>query len=415
MNMSGFGKRFLTVLEYLWALAVILNGNSVYYASADVELHLLELSVILTYCVTVGHFIVYGFHPTRQNVMITLALLLYCTIYLSVMQTSMNVGVYVMLFVLGAPALYMLFSEMNRQGRLLKLMHRFVDWLCILAIISLFFWIFGVVLNLFPPNGYMEVNWGAFSKIRGYYGIHYAFQYDTTFMPDGVLFRNSGIFAEAPMFNLWLCIALGLELFATAKPKRWRVVVLSVTILTTLSVTGILFLILCIGLSAWIHYKTLSRAKKSLLLLGAAVAIPVVATVLLESISLKAETDSFDMRLSDYIGGVKLWMDYPLFGAGFGNLKVFIGYVYSPNGTVGFSNSIAAVLGTGGVWMALLYYLSHIGMLIPTITGSRKLSCFGICMMFLFCTTIFYARYIGVVIIMLGLAIMLGPKDKWDI
>jgi len=137
--------------------------------------------------------------------------------------------------------------------------------------------------------------------------------------------------------------------------------------------------------------------------------------VLLESISLKAETDSFDMRLSDYIGGVKLWMDYPLFGAGFGNLKVFIGYVYSPNGTVGFSNSIAAVLGTGGVWMALLYYLSHIGMLIPTITGSRKLSCFGICMMFLFCTTIFYARYIGVVIIMLGLAIMLGPKDKWDI
>ena len=403
--------KILTVLEYLWVMAVILNGNTVFHANATANLYLLELAVGLTYAVLIANFLIYNVRPTRQNVLITLFILLYCSIYMSVMQTQMNAGVYIMLFVVGAPALYLLFSELIRLGRLLQLLRRFVNVLCVLAVVSLFFWIFGVVLKLIPINSYMIINWGNFNVIYGYYGIHFAFQYDTTFMPDALIYRNSGIFAEAPMFNLWLCIAVAIELFTTQKPRNWRLVLLAVTILTTMSVTGILFLCMCVALRSITNFRQLSRGKKCLLLIGAMVAVPVLVTVLVESMSLKAETQSFDMRLSDYIGGVELWMDYPFFGAGFGNLTAFVDYVYSPDGTMGFSNSIAAVLGTGGTWMAVLYYLSHIGMLFPKVTGSKKLACFGICMMFLFCTTIFFARYIGVLIVMLGLAIMFGPKN----
>ena len=404
-------SKFLTILEYLWVCLVILNGNSVFHASATSNLYLLELAVAMTYVVLIANFFVNGIRPTRQNVLLTLVILLYCAIYLSVMQTQMNAGVYIMLFVMGAPALYLLFSELIRQNRLLELLHRFVNVLCVLAAVSVFFWYFGVVLKVIPYNCYMIINWGNFSVIKGFYGIHFAFQYDTTFMPDALLYRNSGIFAEAPMFNLWLCIAVAIEMFTTRKVKAWRVVLLGIAILTTMSVTGILFLCLCVALGAIAYYHRLSRAQKCLLLVAAMVAIPVLLMVLLESMSLKAETQSFDMRLSDYIGGVELWMDYPFFGAGFGKLTAFADYVYSPDGTMGFSNSIAAVLGTGGAWMAILYYLPHIGMLFPKVTGSKKLACFGICMLFLFCTTIFFARYIGVVIIMLGLAIMFGRKD----
>lgn len=409
-GISKLARRALDVLEYLWAFVIILNGNSVYHASANVQLPLLELAVVLTFLLLVTNLVLYRIRTSRYNVLLMVVLLLYCTIYLSIMQTVMNAGVYIKLFVLGAPLMFLLFAELHRRGRLLALMHRFVGLLCVLAVISVIFWYLGSVAKVIMPNMYVEINWGFFDVANGYYGIHFAFQLDTTFFPDAYLFRNSGIFAEAPMFNLWLSIALAIELFMTDEPSRWRCVILALTIVTTLSVTGILFLVLCMVLSAILHYRQMSRMGKGLLLLGAVIAVPILVSVLIKSMTLKSETQSFDMRLSDYIGGVKLWMDYPVFGAGFGNLSAFFPYIYSPEGTVGFSNSIMAVLGTGGMWMALLYYISHIGMLFPRATGSKKLSCFGICMMFLFCTTIFFARFIGVLIVMLGLAIITGPK-----
>ena len=157
-----------------------------------------------------------------------------------------------------------------------------------------------------------------------------------------------------------------------------------------------------------VYFKKMKRINKGLLLILAMIAIPSVLIVLIQSLILKGDTQSFMMRLSDYTGGARMWVDYPLFGAGFGNLKALQPYVYTPDGAIGFSNSIMAVLSTGGAWMAVVYYIPYFAMLFPQVTGSKKYACFGWCMVFLFCTTIFFARLIGVLVIMFGFAIMVG-------
>jgi hypothetical protein len=278
-------------------------------------------------------------------------------------------------------------------------------------VISLIFWFLGEVFKVITPNGYLNIAWGNFNLVHGYYGIHYAFQVDTTFFPDAHLYRNSGIFAEAPMFNLWLDIALATELFLKPKASKLRVVILAVTVLTTLSVTGILFLVLCAALKACSNLRRMSKTKIGILFFAGAVIIPLLGGVVIKSVVLKTDTQSYLMRLSDYAAGVRTWVERPLFGAGFGNLGALQEHVVGiENASSGFSNSVTAVLGTGGLWTALLYYISHVGMIFPRFTGSKKLACFCLCMMFLFVTTIFFARFIGVLMVVFGYAIITGAK-----
>lgn len=399
---------YMTLLEYLWVCFMILNGNSVFHASSTVDFKLLEIAVALTYVLLISNFLLRWIRATRLNVIFMIFIVLYCTIYLGVMQMKMNAGVFIKLFLLGAPALFLLFVELHRQGRLMQLMGRFVNVMCVLSVVSLVFWYLGVIAKVLEPNMYIPISWGNFNYAEGFYGVHYAFQLDTTFFPQEYIYRNSGIFAEAPMYNLWLDFALAIELFLREKTSKFRVVLLIVTIMTTLSVTGILFVAMCLGLTALVHFKQMKRINKGLQIILAMVAIPMIVFLLLQTIALKGDTQSFEMRLSDYIGGARLWIEYPLFGAGFGNLKALQPYVYTPDGAMGFSNSIMAVLSTGGAWMAVLYYIPYLAMLFPQVTGSKKYACFGWCMLFLFFTTIFFARLIGVLIIMLGLALMVG-------
>jgi hypothetical protein len=402
----------LTVLEYLWAFFVIMNGNTVYHANANVDFHLLEIALGLTGVLLAVNIAFMRIRATKMNLLVAMLMMLYTTIYLSVRQASMTASLFINLFVIGAPLAYLLFAELHRQGRLFRLLYRIVDILCIMAVVSLYFWIFGELLGLIQRNGYVELNWGTAGSVEGYYGVHFAFQLDTTFFPDLFIFRNSGIFAEAPMFNLWLSIAISIELFLKEKPSRKRIILLAITIFTTMSVTGMVFLALSLGLFTMQHYRKLSRKKKILLWSALLVVVPLVVGFLAKSLLLKTETQSYDMRLSDYVGGIKLWMDYPVFGCGYGNLAMLLPYIYSPDGVIGFSNSVTAVLGTGGMWMAVLFYVPLLGVLFPQLTGSKKISCLGVCYLYIFCTTAFFARYIAIVMLALELALMTGSGRK---
>lgn len=394
--------------EYLWVIFVILNGNSVYHANAIRNLYFLEIILILTFLLVVMNLMFYRKWPMKRSLIGAVAILCYCTIYFSLMQEKMPSKNYLELFIVGAPLTFLLFSEYYRNGRLMRLLIRFADVVFLLAVISLYFWFMGEVFKLIEPNGYVEMAWGGQTIAKGYYRIHFAFQLDTTFFPDAFLFRNSGIFSEAPMFNLWLDLAVAIELFIRPKASKLRLIVLAVTVFTTLSVTGILFLVLCVGLKAFAHMHSLNKWQTCLLIILAMVVIPLLSVLVIRSMSMKMDTVSYEMRLSDYGGGVRLWMDHPLLGAGYGSLTALLPYIYSPDGVLGFSNSVTAVLGTGGLWMALLFYIPLIAMLFPRLSGSRKLSAFGCCYLYLFCTTAFFSRFLAPMMVALGYAVLSG-------
>ena len=110
----------LTILEYLWAFFVIMNGNSVYHANANVDFHLLEISLGLTALLLAANIAFTGVRVTRANVLMAMVLMLYTTIYLAFRQTSMTANIFIKLFIIGAPVSYLLFAELYRQGRLCR-------------------------------------------------------------------------------------------------------------------------------------------------------------------------------------------------------------------------------------------------------------------------------------------------------
>ena len=401
------------VTEYLWVAFIILNGNSIYHSNSTRNLYLPEIILVLTFLLLVMNLTFYKCNPSKSGVLGAVIIMAYTAIYFCLMEHTMSATVFLEMFIVGAPMMYLLFSELYRHGRLLKLLRKFSDLVCILAVVSLFFWFFGEVFGIIRPNGYVNIAWGNFDVVEGYYGVHFAFQRDTTFFPNQDLLRNSGIFSEAPMFNLWLNIAVAIELFLKPRASKLRVAILALTVFTTLSVTGILFLVLCVLLFALSHIREMNRLQTCVMILTGFVVLPALAFVVYQSMTLKVDTESYMMRISDYEGGVRLWMDNPFFGAGFGNLSAFKPYVYTPFtiSAAGFSNSIVAVLGTGGAWMALLYYIPHFGIVVPRCTGSKKFSCFGVCILYLFITTIFFARFIGVIFVVLGYVILSGSKE----
>lgn len=412
LKIPTFTQGLLVLMEYTWAVLVVLNGNSVFHACSIKSYYLLELSLVVTYLLLGLELYVYRLRPASENMLLAVGLMVYGVVYLAARQSSMSVINYVFLFVLGLPGLFLLFSIRHSRGRLLPLIRRLYDVIVVLAAISLYYWTFGVMLKIIPANCYTVIDWGYRKYVLGYDWLQFTTQLDTTFFPDAFIYRNSGIFTEAPMFNLWLDMALAGELFLKERTSKLRVVVLTLTILTTLSVTGILFLGLCVLTHIVRNYRNMERRQKSAVLIAGMILLPVLAVVVLYTMVIKSDTQSYDMRLSDYVAGIKLWWDYPIFGAGYANLQALLPYMYSPDGVLGFSNSLTAVLGTGGLWIAVLFYIPQFGSLLPRLTGDSKLSCFALCYLYLFCTTAFFGRYVVVVMAAFMMALIFKPRKK---
>lgn len=404
VRLPSIQDMFLIALAYVWCVVVVLNGNSVYHASFSKNYHLLEIAVGMTGALLVCNILFGGLRLTGRSVLLAVVLLGYSSVYFAIQSSKMTMQNFFLLFLIGLPCLFLLFEGLHRQGKLLVLFYRLANVVCVFAAMSLFFWIFGELLKLIEPNMYTGIRWGNFGRVDGYYGLHFQIQWDTTFSTG--LYRNSGIFTEAPMLNLWADIALAVELLLRPKSSKLRVLILCATIVTTMSTTGLIFMALCLVLKNVRDYGRMNRWVKGLLVVAALVVIPAIIYLLYQVLVLKSYTTSYDMRLSDYVGGLNMWMDYPVFGGGYGNLDVLLEYIYSPTGVVGFSNSILAVLATGGLWMAILFYIPHVGCMFRKTTGSRDLALFSICYFYLFCTTAFFARYLAVVMVAFGLAVM---------
>lgn len=403
----------ITLLEYFWALLVVLNGNSVYHANALKDYGLLELCVFMTGLLVVAESFLRRLKMYQGMVVLSVVMAIYNVIYMCVRSTTIAVVDFACLFVIGFPLLLLLFKLLQSEGLLLQLITKLYDVVFVLALISLYYWVFGVVMEVFRPNMYTVISWGTFGYIPGYDGLHFAFQLDTTFFPDAFIFRNSGIFAEAPMFNLWLDMALAGELFLKPKPSWLRVAVLMVTIITTLSVTGMIFIVLCVMIHVLRKFRKMTRFQRNMVLFSMFLLLPMMAIGLIYIMVIKSGTQSYEMRLSDYVAGFKVWMDHPIFGSGYANLRSLMEYMYSPDGVIGFSNSLMAVLGTGGLWIAILFYIPHFSTLSPRVTGNKGISSFSLCYLYLFCTTAYFGRYIVVVMAAFAIAVMrVGPGKK---
>lgn len=266
---------------------------------------------------------------------------LFCLVFYFFIN-SINRSVYGYLFAapIIAGMLYFVFEKDKNQ-----LWFAFEDAVVILAAVSLVFYIGGTVLDIIPNTGIATFEWAYTRTCRTFFSLYYEAQ-----RIKGASFslRNCGIFPEAPMYNMVLCTALAVEMFLRPQRNNKRMWLLIVTIVTTLSSTGYLFVILSLlldhGEKAFrTHALTL---RKLIYILMAAAGVVLLFALFNYRLTYQSGINSNAVRFDHIAACFKTWGQNIFTGCGYGNLNaVFENAVYEQ----GISIGLPYLLATGGI------------------------------------------------------------------
>lgn len=386
------------VLDFLIVFEIILNTHSVYYFAVDRNYY---CQYVLTGLVCL-HLLVM---PTvfRKEQLKRFAILAICWAAYIGIYALVSGGEVFRLFAKFYALLMVLcayFYGHQVRGTSRQLFKHYIDIIFVIALISVFMWVTGSVLEYFQPTRVFRINWGAERKAWSFYGIYFHWQNDF-FIHGRRLVRNIGIFTEAPMYSLHLSTALMFDLMINDRHSkfRWfRIFWLCGTILTTFSITGYLFMMMIIVFDLYATLITRvrsdneavsSKAKKQLIAVTALGAV--LGVVGFSLVADKLASRSGGSRTEDYVTGFKGWRDHVFFGSGFGNIESRLQYASwsrRHRSSTGYTNSIMAILNEGGIWFFMSYYLSFVYSIVGAIIKKDWRIAFSILLIiFLFITT----------------------------
>ena len=260
---------------------------------------------------------------------------------------------FIKLYWIMTPLFMAYFLSLRRIGfnYLTSFLLKYSNIVTVLALISLVYWVLGSNLNIIQPTMSVPNSWkgDGVDFIPTFHFLYFETQ-ETTFMGYETV-RNSGIFNEGPMYNMILCVALGMELFLRPYKSLWRIIILVVTIVTTFTTTGFLFL--CFA-GAWVVFKLFSQKARILLI----VLLPLLAIgtmnfsdAVLEDKESSSGEGSVRARTIDILTCIDVGMENPILGQGLFTKKTS----ENQGGSYGFSNSLFTLFADGGLYTVFLY------------------------------------------------------------
>lgn len=277
-----------------------------------------------------------------------------------------NFVMYVSLFFIFFPLCFA-FIQLKLRGNvdgISECLIVFSNIVLVIAICSLFFWSFGSIFEIISPTLYIPTEWGGDRFIPTYYGLYFETQEINTNVLGDIITRNSGIFNEAPMYNMILCFSLSVELFLK-KRSLLRICVLVITIMSTLSTTGLIFITIVFSYKILL---SLIKTNFSFLIL-----LPIIALIPFFLISFGLENkresggESYNNRVHDIEKCIEVGMENPIIGIGIIHKGVEDG---ANSNSFGYSNSLFTVFAHGGLYFLTLYFFSFI--IVPFIVLKRK-------------------------------------------
>lgn len=265
-------------------------------------------------------------------------------------------GVYVLGILF--PNIWLMFKIQIERDEICDFLSVLVKIGAFVALSALLFWVMGSTLGIIKPTEIASISWGdSVRYVKSYYKLFYEAQnaaVDFGFVRFGV--KNCAIFSEAP-----LCAYVFITLFIINEKlelqKKWMYRVLFlITILSTLTTTGILFVF---AMSVYFISKMPSKNKyettvKRMIYF---IVIVIIAVMVISVLKDKSVTYSGKVRLLKHQNECLAFLDSPIAGKGFNTY------------TNGSSNSITALLADGGILLWGIYYVPLIGMLV------QKLKC----------------------------------------
>ena len=392
VNKTNKENVFVQIITYALAFGMIINCNSIF--STGLFASRLNNSLLLLSFLEVFLIVILQKIKTidwGKYLVSILALSAYLVIYILLQQkisTPLTSIKMLFTFLIFFSLAYLVYKTDNSP----LLLDAYVNLITVISIISLFFWIFGSNLHLIRPNGLYLTKWAqpTFQSVSSYYGLYF----ETQTM--GSMWRNSAIFAEAPMASLNFSLALAILILLLKKNRyyRWKILILTLGVVSTLSSTGYIFLVLLILGKILIGDD---RNKYVFILKKIITPIILLLGVILINyfFSQKMMSNSGVSRGQDYINSFRAWERYPLLGVGLNMAnslspedRLFIG-------KFGYSNSFGKILGETGIYVTILYIISMIrSIYIGIKTQQSDRIFFTVILGYLFVTTIFVNTFL---------------------
>ncbi len=346
----------LTVLEYLLMFLVLFyTATWCLFTSANCNTAIRLALPVLVALIFLRAGVIKAAHWQRA-----LLLAVFLAIYL--LATRYNGVRFVLYYAIPLVLLVLYVGLKERQEGCLDLLHKLADIVTVLTVISLFFYLFGTLLNVLPGESTATYSWGGTVRTcPTYFHLFYEAQKIDFF---GVtLVRNCGVFPEAPGFAIFLVFATATEVLLRDKPRLWRCGVYLLATATTYSAKAIVLVAAVFALKYILTPSKgwLSRRLKVILIPAAVLGVGAVTAVLLWD---KMQSVSGGMRLDDVLACYKTWLTAPVFGTGYWNDDAVIPFfTYADRYNNGLSMGVMVVLAQGGLYLLTLYVVPVIRML----------------------------------------------------
>lgn len=342
-----------TVIMYVILICTILNGSVMWRFIVGTPLNFMVL-IIMQYVSCICGVLSYGRFIPKKCVYTACILCVYFVVYC--LGTRYKPEVFLIYYAGVFIFFFMYLYQVNRNNDLEKFIRAFTNIVLVIAILSLFFWLFGSILNVLPGRIALEYNWANRTYTTyTYYGLYF----ENPIQSEQILFgkqsiRNSGVYAEVPGYAEILLYALTIELL-TEQKKKWRFAVLLAALLSTSSTKGLLTFVII----AVVNYITKREYKQKIyqvikFLLSAFLLVGgVFACVYI--LQDKSQTGSFGVRMDDIHAAIITWKSKPLFGVGYNNMqKIAVNFQVSRSSD-GLSMGLTALLAQGGLYLIGLY------------------------------------------------------------
>lgn len=394
-KLINISEKTNSILQYILALSIILECNSIY--SQLYKGHLYIRTSFIAIAVLCMVFITLSRKNKLYKEVIYFTIYDYLCSLFMLINTNNLTGKFItiIVFMCFFPILLFYLSN-NTKKEICDLLTKFVRIVSVLCFISLFFWIFGSVLNIIHPTSIIKIIWGKpFSVISSYFFVHFDTQ-AVSFFANSLLTRNTGIFTEGPMYSIIIIVALVFNNFMIPillnkkekiNQKKYNIVLLT-TLLTTFSFTGIVcaLVILLFYAVGWLKKHHFEFDKKfALLIIGLLIISPLVVEFTIKKIN----SSSASHRTTDVINGINVFIKKPIFGYGINHdrpteLDSTVGY--------GYSNAIIPVLTDGGIILSIIYFTPALLLLKKGIKKKKRIELylFIIYFIILFTTLIQY-------------------------
>ena len=415
--MEEIRSKVNSILEYFIAFYLIIGANSVYSRMLEFNLHINVLTLITLFLYVLNKFIIKNsfkesieyiksiIKKYRYFYIVFFIYLIVFLIFNNIMEKN-----FISLYFLILPMLIFIYAE---QKEIIKLIMKKILVITIaLSVISLILYFAIEIVHIFDYNQSIKISWGEEKYIDSFLNIFFKTQ--NYLIHGNVITRNTGIFAEAPMYSLALVLALSFyEFFLKKEDKLLIRGILILTLLTTFSTTGYISVILIY------LFKVVSKIKIKNQYMKYVTWIVIVISAILCTVLLgnRLKTKSGSIRIDDYKASFKTWMDGNFIkGAGFGNEDAIKNYMSEfREDNQGLSNSLMVVLAEGGIYLFMLYAVPFAFTLYKSIKNKEyNIAYFIIILLFLFMTTIFFYTNTMVNILALGYAYIIRDRKYYN-